>query len=352
MQRSDFYYELPGDQIARHPSRTRSASRLLCLDPVAAELRDGKFIDFPQLLHPGDLLVFNDTRVIPARLFGRKATGGKVELLVERITGSTTALAHLRSSKPPRPGSLLVLAGGIETRVVGREEDLFQLEFPNGAGVPAILEKFGHIPLPPYIDRPDEPADRQRYQTIYARVPGAVAAPTAGLHFDENIMRQLASRGVETAWVTLHIGAGTFQPVRVDDLNDHVMHHEYFEIDADTCQKVATTRQRGGRIVAVGTTVVRSLEAASAQGTITPCQGETDLFITPGYRFRSVDALLTNFHLPESTLLMLVCAFAGREVVMTAYRHAIREKYRFYSYGDAMFINRSAPPGAGSADEV
>jgi S-adenosylmethionine:tRNA ribosyltransferase-isomerase len=349
MQRSDFHYELPGELIARHPARTRSASRLLYLDPVPGTLRDCQFIDLPEMLHPGDLLVFNDTRVMPARLFGHKASGGKVELLIERITGIATALAHIRASKPPGPGTLLILAGEVEARVTGREGDLFQVEFLYSGALPGILEKFGHVPLPPYIDRPDEAFDRQRYQTIYARVPGAVAAPTAGLHFDEDILQRLDARGVETTFVTLHVGAGTFQPVRVENLNEHVMHREYFEIGAQTCQKVMATRRGGGRIVAVGTTVVRSLEAASTQGHITPCRGETRLFITPGYRFRSVDALLTNFHLPESTLLMLVCAFAGREAVLAAYRHAIREHYRFYSYGDAMFINRSISrePGSG-----
>ena len=342
MQRNDFHYELPTELIATHPARIRSSSRLLCLDPVADYLEDRQFADMPELLEPGDLLVFNDTRVIPARLIGTKSTGGRVEVLIERITGANTALAHVRASKSPRAGTQLLLEGEISARIEGREGDLFLVDFPGSRNLLDLLEAFGHMPLPPYIKREDSQDDRHRYQTIYARVPGAVAAPTAGLHFDDAVMDRLGQRGVETAFVTLHVGAGTFQPVRVDTIEEHVMHHEYFEVDADVCRKISETRRRGRRVVAVGTTVVRSLESASQSGEIVPSHGETSLFITPGYRFRCVDALLTNFHLPESTLLMLVCAFAGQQRVMSAYRHAIRAGYRFYSYGDAMFIKHRA----------
>jgi S-adenosylmethionine:tRNA ribosyltransferase-isomerase len=339
MQRSDFHYDLPGQLIATHPHPSRSDSRLLCLDPGNASLHDCQFADLPGLLEPGDLLVYNDTRVIPARLFGRKATGGRVEVLVERITGTHSALVHLRASKTPRTGAILLLDGDLRVQVTGRAEDLFEVEFSGDYSVPDLLERMGHMPLPPYMNRMDEPADRERYQTIYARVPGAVAAPTAGLHFDEQIMRRLDARGIDHAYVTLHIGAGTFQPVRVENISEHVMHHEYCVVDATVCGKIAEARQRGGRVVAVGTTAVRALETASRDGDISPYCGDTNLFITPGYRFRSVDALLTNFHLPESTLLMLVCAFAGYEAVMRAYRHAVGSGYRFFSYGDAMYIS-------------
>jgi S-adenosylmethionine:tRNA ribosyltransferase-isomerase len=339
MQRSDFHYDLPGQLIATHPSPTRSASRLLCLDPGNATLHDRQFTDLPGLLAPGDLLVYNDTRVIPARLYGSKPTGGRVEVLVERITGPHSALVHLRAAKTPRTGAILLLDGGMRAQVTGRAEDLFVVEFSGASSVPDLLDRVGHMPLPPYIKRMDEPADRERYQTIYARIPGAVAAPTAGLHFDEEIMRRLEARGVDHAYVTLHVGAGTFQPVRVEDISEHVMHHEYCVVDATACEKIAATRQRGGRVVAVGTTAVRALESASRDGDIAPYCGDTNLFITPGYRFRNVDALLTNFHLPESTLLMLVCAFAGYEIVMRSYRHAIGARYRFFSYGDAMYIS-------------
>jgi S-adenosylmethionine:tRNA ribosyltransferase-isomerase len=343
MQRSDFYYDLPGHLIAKHPSPTRSASRLLCLDPGNASLRDCQFTDLPALLAPGDLLVYNDTRVMPARLYGSKPTGGRVEMLVERITGPRSALVHLRAAKRPRKGAVLLFEEGIRAQVTGQEDDLSAVEFSGDSSLPELLERIGHMPLPPYMKRMDEAVDRERYQTIYARVPGAVAAPTAGLHFDEEIMRRLDARGVDHAWVTLHVGAGTFQPVRVDDIAEHVMHHEYCVVDATACKKIAETRQRRGRVVAVGTTVVRALETASRNGEISPCCGDTNLFITPGYRFRTVDALLTNFHLPESTLLMLVCAFAGYDAVMTAYQHAVRSGYRFFSYGDAMYIGaRSA----------
>jgi S-adenosylmethionine:tRNA ribosyltransferase-isomerase len=339
MQRSDFHYDLPWQLIATHPAPSRSASRLLCLDPGNGCLHDRQFADLPELLAPGDLLVYNDTRVIPARLYGRKRTGGRVEILVERITGPHSALVHLRAAKTPRPGAVLLLDGDLCAQVTGRAEDLFEVEFSGVYSLPDLLERVGHVPLPPYLKRMDEPVDKERYQTIYARVPGAVAAPTAGLHFDEEIMRRLDARGVDQTYVTLHVGAGTFQPVRVEDISEHVMHHEYCVIDSTACGKIAETRQRGGRVVAVGTTAVRALESAFRNGDISPYRGDTNLFITPGYRFRVVDALLTNFHLPESTLLMLVCAFAGYEAVMGAYRHAIGSGYRFFSYGDAMYIS-------------
>lgn len=346
MQRNDFHYELPEELIATQPAATRSASRLLCLDPVTDSLRDRQFTELPDLLQPGDLLVFNDTRVIPARLRGTKSTGGRVEVLIERVTGAHSALAHVRASKSPASGAQLLLEGDIEATITGREGALFRIEFPGSADLLGLLETRGHMPLPPYIGRADGEQDRHRYQTIYARVPGAVAAPTAGLHFDEATLQRLAQRGVETGFVTLHVGAGTFQPVRVDSLDDHVMHQEYLEVGSAVCQQIEATRRRGGRVVAVGTTVVRSLETAARSGELGPYRGETDLFIKPGYRFRCVDALLTNFHLPESTLLMLVCAFAGQQRVMAAYRHAIQARYRFYSYGDAMFIPHRAEQAA------
>jgi len=325
-----------------HPCAERSASRLLRINPDIDQLADGQFTDFPGLLNAGDLLVFNDTRVIPARLRGQKTSGGRVEVLVERITGPQQVLAHVRASKSPHPGSWLRLQPDIAVQVIERVDDLFRLDFPGTDSVLDILEAHGHMPLPPYIRRDDGPLDRSRYQTVYAQTPGAVAAPTAGLHFDAGIMEQLQARGVELAFVTLHVGAGTFQPVRVDNLDDHVMHYEYLEVDADTCNSIVATRRRGGRVVAVGTTVVRSLETAAREGVPQPYKGETNLFITPGYRFQCVDALLTNFHLPESTLLMLVCAFAGYARMMHAYQHAIDQGYRFYSYGDAMFIESCA----------
>jgi S-adenosylmethionine:tRNA ribosyltransferase-isomerase len=339
MRRADFQYQLPEEQIALYPCKSRSGSRLLCLDPRADEIRDSHFSELTRLLRPGDLLVFNDTRVIPARLSGVKESGGKLEVLVERVGANQDVLAHVRASKSPKPGSWLILDDVVRVQVTERIDDLFRLQFPVDQDVLEILDKHGHVPLPPYIKRDDETGDQERYQTVYARAPGAVAAPTAGLHFDEAMLEQLAQRGIEQAFVTLHVGAGTFQPVRADRIKDHVMHYECFEISETTCNKIAATRKQGGRVIAVGTTVVRTLEAAVKDGLPRPCRGETNLFITPGYRFRCVDALLTNFHLSESTLLMLVCAFAGYERVMAAYQHAIIGGYRFYSYGDAMFIS-------------
>jgi len=341
MRASDFDYVLPRELIAERPARPRSSSRLLELD-AAGGLHDRRMSEFPQLLGADDLLVFNNTRVIPARLFGYKASGGRVEVLVERVLDEQRVLAHVRASKSPRPGSELRLGEpGLPVEVLGREGELFELRFSGQTPVLELLERYGHVPLPPYIERPDNRADRDDYQTLYAQHPGAVAAPTAGLHFDAALLEQLAARGVQSAFVTLHVGAGTFQPLRVDRIAEHVMHAEYVRVDQAACAAVAAARARGGRVVAVGTTVVRSLEAAAAAGALQPFSGDTRLFITPGYRFRVVDALLTNFHLPQSTLLMLVCAFAGFEPVMAAYRHAIRERYRFFSYGDAMFVQRS-----------
>ncbi len=295
--------------------------------------------DFPQLLHADDLLVLNNTRVIPARLYGRKASGGKVEVLIERVLDDRRALAHVRSSKSPKAGSRLLLAdGALEVEITSREGELFSLTFAGDIPLLDLLERWGHVPLPPYIERADEQVDRDDYQTLYARHPGAVAAPTAGLHFDQTLLDALAARNIRTAYVTLHVGAGTFQPVRVARLDEHIMHAEQVTVDAAVCEAIEQTRARGGRVVAVGTTVVRSLESAVQAGVLKPFHGDTRLFITPGYRFSVVDAMLTNFHLPESTLLMLVCAFSGFEPVMAAYRHAVEQNYRFFSYGDAMFL--------------
>lgn len=338
MRRSDFAYHLPEDRIALFPPGQRRDSRLLLLDAETGTPRDGLFIELPGMLNSNDLLVFNNTRVIPARMTGQKPTGGRVEMLVERVSGSRRVLAHLRASKSPGNGSRLLFAGGIEAVVRGRAGDLFDLEFPDIDEVMDVLAVHGHVPLPPYIRRADGVLDEERYQTVYASRPGAVAAPTAGLHFDKPMLQQLDRAGIQQAHITLHVGAGTFQPVRVERLDEHVMHGEYYEIDSAVCDAITATHARGGRVVAVGTTVVRTLESAARSGKLLPQRGETELFITPGYEFRVVDALLTNFHLPESTLLMLVCAFAGYEPVMDAYRHAIAAGYRFYSYGDAMFI--------------
>ncbi len=341
MQRSDFSYELPEELIAQYPLPQRGGSRLLCLDGEGGGIEDTLFTDLMDWLHPGDLLVFNDTRVMPARIYGRKSTGGRVEILIERVLGSHRALAHLRASKSPRPGTRLLVGEGTELEVTGHQEDLFEL-YSHGEGIMELMELEGHIPLPPYIQRDDGELDLERYQTVYADRPGAVAAPTAGLHFDEAMLRHLTTAGIETTQVTLHVGAGTFQPVRVERLDDHVMHREYLEVEEAVCGQVRATRERGGRVVAVGTTSVRSLEAAAAGGELRPFQGDTRLFIRPGYRFRVVDALITNFHLPHSTLLMLVSAFAGHGHVMEAYRHAVEQGYRFFSYGDAMFMTRQA----------
>lgn len=334
---SDFRYHLPDELIAQYPPAKRGDSRLLCLDGPSGALTDRHFADLPGLLRPGDLLVFNDTRVIPARLFGQKESGGRIEVLVERLTGLRTALAHIRASKSPKPGGRLLLDEGGELKVLGRQGELYELESPAEELLP-LLERIGHIPLPPYIERGDGELDADRYQTVFAHRPGAVAAPTAGLHFDNAMLERLAEMGVDTARVTLHVGAGTFQPVRTENLDEHRMHAEWLEVGDETVEQVRRTKARGGRVVAVGTTSVRSLESAAADGELRPFSGDTRLFIRPGYSFRVVDVLVTNFHLPESTLLMLVCAFGGTEFVLDAYRQAVREGYRFYSFGDAMLL--------------
>ena len=346
MQRTDFNYQLPPELIAQHPLPERGASRLLRLDGASGRISHHRFGELLDFLQPDDLLVFNNTRVIPARLWGRKASGGRVEILIERLVGTHDALAHIRASKSPKAGTILELSAGEgeapgphRLTVTGRDDALFRLSSQGGPPLADILRDIGHMPLPPYIQRADELADQDRYQTVYAEREGAVAAPTAGLHFSEQLLVQLDEQGIRRAAVTLHVGAGTFQPVRADDIADHVMHAEYVEVDESVCAAVRATRARGGRVVAVGTTAVRSLETASDErGDINPFRGDTDIFIFPGYRFRSVDAMLTNFHLPESTLLMLVSAFAGREAIMAAYAEAIACGYRFFSYGDAMFI--------------
>ncbi|WP_373190827.1 tRNA preQ1(34) S-adenosylmethionine ribosyltransferase-isomerase QueA [Halomonas sp.] len=341
MQRADFHYELPEELIARYPSEQRSDCRLLCVDGANGQLAHRRFPDLVELLAPGDLLVFNDTRVIPARLHGHKASGGKVEMLLERPLDAHRGLAHLRSSKSPRPGTELVFEGGIRVVVEGRREALFELRFLGETPLITLLEQHGHMPLPPYITREDELADRERYQTIYARRDGAVAAPTAGLHFDAPLFEALAAKGVESAYVTLHVGAGTFQSVRADDIREHHMHSEWIEVDETACEQVRAAQARGNRVVAVGTTSVRCLESATDEdGHIAPYSGETDIFIYPGYAWRCVDALITNFHLPESTLLMLATSFAGFETTLAAYRAAVAERYAFFSYGDAMFLTR------------
>ncbi len=339
MKVSEFQFELPDALIAQFPLSGRSDSRLLALDKTSGQVSHLEFTDILDLLHEGDLLVFNNTKVVPARLFGRKETGGKVEVLIERITGEHSALAHVRASKSPASGSAILLEGGIEARVKGRKGDLFELTFNGEQSLLSLLEKHGHMPLPPYMEREDASEDRERYQTVYAAIPGAVAAPTAGLHFDEAILQRLKDKGLEFVFVTLHVGAGTFQPVRVDQVEDHPMHSEYIEVDQAVVDKINQVKASGGRVVAVGTTSARCLESACAQGELKPYHGETDIFIYPGYSFGVVDALLTNFHLPKSTLLMLVCALAGKQHVLNAYRKAVEEEYRFYSYGDAMFIS-------------
>jgi S-adenosylmethionine:tRNA ribosyltransferase-isomerase len=336
MRRADFHYDLPAELIAQAPPERRGAGRLLVIDGAAGTLRDLRFADLPSLLAPGDLLVLNDTRVVAARLHGRKTTGGAVELLLERVLDGRRFLAMTRASKPFRPGAAIELPGGATAMVIGRAEDMVELELDRD--VVAYFEAHGEVPLPPYIARAAGAGDRERYQTVYARDPGSVAAPTAGLHFDAAMLDRLDAAGVRTTWLTLHVGAGTFQPVRADNLDEHRMHFERVRVPAEAVAAIDATRRRGGRVVAVGTTVVRSLESAARPGTLAPFEGETDLFIRPGFRFRVVDAMLTNFHLPESTLLMLVSAFAGRERVLDAYRHAVAERYRFFSYGDACFV--------------
>jgi S-adenosylmethionine:tRNA ribosyltransferase-isomerase len=336
MRRADFSYPLPQELIARYPSPERTGSRLLGLDGASGALRDLRFTDLPTLLTAGDLLVLNDTRVVPARVRGRKASGGACEILLERVLGPRRVLAQARASKSPRAGGAIDLPGGARATVVGRQGEFHELELDRDAL--AYFEAHGGVPLPPYLGREAEPSDRERYQTVYAQEPGAVAAPTAGLHFDEAMLGRLRQAGVEIARLTLHVGAGTFQPLRAEAVETQRLHAERYRLPADTVAAVAAARARGGRVVAVGTTVVRALESAAAGGALAAGEGETDLFIRPGFRFRVVDALVTNFHLPESSLLVLVAAFAGRQRVLAAYHHAIAGRYRFYSYGDAMFI--------------
>lgn len=342
MRVADFNFELPDALIARHPLAERRASRLLVLDGPTGELAHKQFSDLLDYLRPGDLMVFNNTRVIPARLFGQKASGGKLEILVERVLDAHRVLAHVRSSKSPKPGSSILIDGGGEAEMVARHDALFELRFVEE--VLPLLERVGHMPLPPYIDRPDEQADRERYQTVYADRAGAVAAPTAGLHFDQQLLAAIAEKGVEQAFVTLHVGAGTFQPVRVERIEDHHMHSEWLEVGQDVVDAVVACRARGGRVIAVGTTSVRSLESAARDGVLKAFSGDTDIFVYPGRPLHVVDALVTNFHLPESTLLMLVSAFAGYPETMAAYQAAIAGEYRFFSYGDAMFITRNPAP--------
>ena len=344
MQVSDFSFELPDELIASFPLAQRSASRLLCLDGNSGEVEHRQFTDLVDLLAPGDLLVFNNTRVIPARLFGKKASGGKVELLIERVTSDKTALAHVRSSRAPKPGAKLFFEGDIHATVEGRRGNLFELSFQIEGTLFEALEQHGHMPLPPYMNREDQLEDRERYQTVYNKKPGAVAAPTAGLHFDDALFERIKAKGIDTAFVTLHVGAGTFQPVKVETVTEHVMHAEYIEVSQQVCDQVKATKAAGGRVIAVGTTSVRCLESAAASGELAAYTGDTSIFIYPGYQYRVVDRLLTNFHLPESTLLMLVSAFAGFDHTISAYNQAVAEKYRFFSYGDAMFITPTIKP--------
>ena len=345
MRVADFSFDLPEELIARYPKADRSASRLMTLNGNSGDLADETFTDLIDHVDAGDLLVFNNTRVIPARMFGQKASGGKLEVLVERLLDEQRVLAHIRCSKSPKPGSEILLEGKVKATMVARHDALFELEFAGEDSVLTVLEEIGHMPLPPYIDRPDEDSDRERYQTVYNEKPGAVAAPTAGLHFDDELMAKLKAKGVDFAFVTLHVGAGTFQPVKVDEIADHIMHAEYVEVPTKVVEQINQTKANGGKVIAVGTTSVRSLEsaakAAKEQGkAFGEFYGDTDIFITPGYEFQIVDALVTNFHLSESTLLMLVSAFAGYDNIIAAYQHAVAEQYRFFSYGDAMFLTK------------
>ncbi len=340
-RRQDFAFDLPPELIAQHPPVQRGDSRLLTLEGATGALGDRLFRELPTLLRPGDRLVFNDTRVIPARLSGRKATGGRFTLLVERLLDEHRALVQIRAGKAPKPGGPLHFDAGFTAIVLGRHADLFEIRLEGESAWLPLLEQHGRLPLPPYITREPTEADHARYQTVYARWPGAVAAPTAGLHFDQALLDQLAEQGVAQTFITLHVGAGTFQPLRMERIEDHVMHTEWLEVSPAACEQIQTTQAQGGRIIAVGTTVTRALETATGMdGVLQPWTGETAIFIYPGYRFRCVDALITNFHLPESTLLMLVAAFAGHAEILHAYRHAVAQRYRFFSYGDAMFLTR------------
>jgi len=343
VKKSDFHYDLPPELIAQAPLAQRSASRLLVVNVPEKRFADKQFTDLTGFLRDGDLLVFNDTRVLPARLYGKKETGGAVEILIERVTGAHEAVAQIGVSKKPKAGSRILLEDSSALEVLGREGEFYTLRHKGPEALEKLLLRLGHMPLPPYIARADEAADAERYQTVYARAPGAVAAPTAGLHFDAPLLDALRAKGVDFGYVTLHVGAGTFQPLRSERVEDHTMHREWLNVGAELVEKMRHARARGGRVIAVGTTVVRALESALRDGQVQPFAGETQIFIFPGYRIASVDALITNFHLPESTLLMLVSAFAGRELMLDAYRHAVEQRYRFFSYGDAMLI---LPKGA------
>ncbi|MBE1301537.1 MAG: tRNA preQ1(34) S-adenosylmethionine ribosyltransferase-isomerase QueA [Alteromonadaceae bacterium] len=343
MKLSDFNFDLPPELIANYPCEERTGSRLLCLDGNSGQINHRQFADFLDVVEPGDLIVFNNTKVIPARLLGQKQSGGKVEVLVERILDGNRVLAHVRANKSPKPGNVLILEEAIEAQMIERQDDLFVLAFKGELSVLDALEAHGHMPLPPYIERDDEQEDKERYQTVYGKVPGAVAAPTAGLHFDDAMLNALEEKGVQIAYVTLHVGAGTFQSVRVDDIKEHKMHSECAEVSQEVVDKILQTKQSGKRVIAVGTTSVRSLESAAgaAEGAvIAPFASDTSIFIYPGYEFQVVDAMVTNFHLPESTLIMLVSAFSGKKQILYAYEQAIEQKYRFFSYGDAMFLQR------------
>lgn len=342
MKKQDFFYDLPDELIAQAPMSSRASSRLLYLQGQSGEVSDKQFSNVLDMVEAGDLMVFNDTRVIPARLFANKLSGGRIEILVERILSANTLLAHVRASKAPKPGANLILQDGTRVEVVERKEALFVLSFPSEVNLLDLLDKIGHMPLPPYIVRSDEIEDRERYQTVYGKKLGAVAAPTAGLHFDEQTLQKLKDKGVKIAFVTLHVGAGTFQPVRSDDIREHVMHSEVMTLEQTTCDLIEQTKAAGRRVIAVGTTSVRCLETAASTQKISPYHGETNIFIYPGYEFKVVDCLITNFHLPESTLIMLVSAFAGYQHTMAAYKHAVQQKYRFFSYGDAMFIEKNS----------
>ncbi|NDH39682.1 MAG: tRNA preQ1(34) S-adenosylmethionine ribosyltransferase-isomerase QueA [Gammaproteobacteria bacterium] len=346
MKRADFAFDLPEELIAQQPLPERSASRLLEVDGQSGDITHRVFTDLPALLAPGDLLIFNNTRVLPARLYAQKQTGGKAEILIERLLGDGGALAHVRASKSPREGMLLIITSAPESdlselavRVIGREGALYRLA-PESGSIKEMMRRFGHMPLPPYIERSDTPEDRDRYQTVFGRRDGAVAAPTAGLHFDQPLLDTLKMAGVDISEVTLHVGAGTFQPVRADNIEEHIMHSEYVEVDQACCDAIARCRSQGGRVVAIGTTAVRSLETAARDGIPEPYSGDTDIFLYPGCKFNVVDAMVTNFHLPESTLIMLVSAFSGMDNIRSAYASAIENRYRFFSYGDAMFLTK------------
>lgn len=355
MLTDEFDYDLPPDLIAQRPTKRRRDSRLLILAGGQSEPEDSHFQLLPEVLVPGDLLVLNDTRVVPARVYGRKSSGGRVEILLERLLSETRALVQIRASKPPGSGTAIEADGGGSLLVKRREGPFYVLEKEDLGNLEEFFATHGHVPLPPYIRRPDEAGDAERYQTVYATRPGAVAAPTAGLHFDREMLTELASRGIRQLSITLHVGSGTFQPLRLQTVEENRLHAERFQVGPSAVQEILETRAAGGRVVAVGTTVARALEAAAAGGELSACEGETELFIYPGYQFRVVDAMLTNFHLPASSLLMLVCAFGGYARVMEAYCHALAQRYRFFSYGDAMFLTRCAapdlPPSASADDE-